>query len=385
MILYDVYLYGSGEKKHIHTRGPLIHAIVSDREMVEVSSAEIQLEMKGAAIFPAFINSHDHLDFNCYPRLGNQTYANYTQWGKDIHLVNADIIAAVQKIPQALRVQWGLYKNLLNGFTTVVNHGDQLQTNNDIVNVFQDCYSLHSPAFEKNWRLKLIHPWHTKKPFVMHLGEGTDAAAHLEIDRVIKANFFNRNMVAVHGVAMEERQAAAFKGLICCPASNYFLLGKTADIHQLKTQTSIVFGTDSALTAPWQAGEHFRMALEQKLFSADELFAMLTKAPAALWGLTDKGIIEEGKRADLIVVKENKDLFANTPGQMELVTVNGEIRVASGQLFGQLPDSVNANLDRIDFDSNPVYVKKGIVQLATAIRSYYPELEMPFSISDNNP
>src|SRR4029077_2453530 len=142
------------------------------------------------------------------------------------HEKNKDIINEVLKVPEELRVQWGIYKNLLNGVTTVVNHGIKLKIQNDLITVLQ-FNSLHSPQFEKNWKWKLNDPFR-KSPIVMHIGEGTDANAEKEIQEVIHWNIFKKKIVAVHGVAMKEKQASNFHGLVWCPASNYFLLDKTA-------------------------------------------------------------------------------------------------------------------------------------------------------------
>ena len=64
-------------------------------------------------------------------------------------------INAVLKIPKHLRTQWGLYKNLLNGVTTVINHGERLNITDALITVLQENYSLHSIQFEKNWRIKI--------------------------------------------------------------------------------------------------------------------------------------------------------------------------------------------------------------------------------------
>src|SRR5882762_2022569 len=123
------------------------------------------LSFEDALVFPGLINSHDHLDFNLFPSLGNKIYKNYTAWGQDIHTHNKEAIAAVLKIPRQLRTLWGLYKNLLNGFTTVVNHGEKLETDGNIITVFQDYHCLHSVGFEKSWRWKLNRPGRSEWPF----------------------------------------------------------------------------------------------------------------------------------------------------------------------------------------------------------------------------
>jgi cytosine/adenosine deaminase-related metal-dependent hydrolase len=80
---------------------------------------EPSLDLNGALAFPGLINSHDHLDFNLFPPMRNHIYNNYREWGPDIHTNNRASIDPILSIPQKLRTQWGIYKNLVNGFTTV--------------------------------------------------------------------------------------------------------------------------------------------------------------------------------------------------------------------------------------------------------------------------
>jgi cytosine/adenosine deaminase-related metal-dependent hydrolase len=110
-------------------------------------------DFNDAIVFPGLTNSHDHLDFNLFPQLGNKLYEDYIHWGNDIHLNYKNQINAVLAVPKQLRVQYGLYKNLLAGITTVVNHGENLLLNDPVINVLQPA-CLHSVGFEKNWKLK---------------------------------------------------------------------------------------------------------------------------------------------------------------------------------------------------------------------------------------
>src|SRR5579872_792414 len=70
-----------------------------------------QLDFENCLAFPGLINSHDHLHFNLFPRLGNRIYSDYVEWGADIHAVNRREIEAILEIPKTLRAQWGIYKN----------------------------------------------------------------------------------------------------------------------------------------------------------------------------------------------------------------------------------------------------------------------------------
>src|ERR1700712_5195850 len=86
-----------------------------------------QIHFSEAMAIPGFINSHDHLDFNCFPLLGNKKYEDYTEWGRHIHEHFKEEIKAILKVPEILRTEWGIYKNLLAGVTTVINHGKVLK------------------------------------------------------------------------------------------------------------------------------------------------------------------------------------------------------------------------------------------------------------------
>lgn len=378
MILHDLHIHGADSLKHIHVEHGKIGAVADSRNEFDHLSGELHLEMTNALAFPGLINSHDHLDFNLFPQIRNRIYNNYTEWGHDIQVNNKDAIKEVLKIPKHLRVQWGLYKNLLNGFTTVVNHGKKLMVKNDLITVFQDCYSLHSPAFEKNWKWKLNDPFKSRKPIVMHIGEGTDAAAKNEIDKVINGNFFKKEIVAVHGVAMDEEQATSFAGLVWCPASNYFLLNKTSAIDKLKHKTRVVFGTDSTLTASWNVWEHIRMARNSGMMNENELIASLTSSPAGLWGLSDYGSIAENKVADIMVARNKEKLFFDlNPEDILLVLHRGNIRLFDEALANQLKGFPVAGFSKITLNGVVKFLHGDLPALIKNIKEYYPGAILP--------
>lgn len=373
MLLREAVLYSSGEKVDIRIRNGKIESVEPD---LSAEKTEDIIELSGATVFPGFINSHDHLDFNCYPQLGNGAYKNYTEWGHDIHAKYAEEIAAVKKTPESLRVQWGLYKNLLNGFTTVIHHGQKLYISDDLVNVFQDCHSLHSVAFEKNWKQRLNNLFSFRKPYVIHAGEGTDERAEKEIDQLVQSNYLRKKLVAVHGVAMKEEQAASFKGLVWCPASNYFLLGKTAAIDRLKAKTTIVLGTDSTLTADWNLKKHITDAMHSGLVTEKELVQMLTTSPASLWGLHHKGIVAAGMDADLTILGGNKLVDS----VLLLVIKQGEVVVVNEKLKQREQVVNQKKTSRIKLGTETLQVKGDLQKLVKDIQSYYPLAHIPFEL-----
>src|SRR5579863_7251811 len=126
MLLNNLFSIADEKPIDILITGEKISSVFNGGSTYTNSSGEPAINFGNAIVFPGIINSHDHLDFNSFPQLGNRIYNNYVEWGEDIHHQNKNVINSVLKIPEELRIQWGIYKNLLNGITTVVNHGPKL-------------------------------------------------------------------------------------------------------------------------------------------------------------------------------------------------------------------------------------------------------------------
>jgi len=375
MILRNLQLYGERERKDLLVQHGSIAAIGYTGTIPGTKDTP-GFDAGGLMAFPGFINSHDHLDFNLYPRLGNGPYANYTEWGKDIHVKHRELIDAIQQVPVQWRTQWGIYKNLLNGCTTVVDHGKANKAADEWIKVFRETHSLHSVAFEKNWKRKLNHPFSRKKPYVIHTGEGTDDLAREEAGIISRANYLRKKIIAVHAVSMEPAEARRFRGIIWCPSSNDFMFGKTAAIDQLKKYTSIVFGTDSTLTSEWGLKAHLQKAMESGLVSMPELIGMLSTEPAKLWGLKHKGILAPGYDADICLFDGADPL----QGQLMLVIREGRILLFHQRLESLLPLEENIPYSRIRYEGETIQVAGHLQQLVHEIQQYYPSAQIPFEL-----
>jgi cytosine/adenosine deaminase-related metal-dependent hydrolase len=380
MILNNVRIALTDEPVSIRVTDGKIAQILPG--LLHDKSAQANLNFDGAIIFPGLINSHDHLDFNLFPALGGTTYNNYTEWGAHIHQAYKDKIDAVLKVPEELRIQWGVYKNLLCGVTTVVNHGKKIKSKTNLLTVYQDCQCIHSVQFEKKWKSALNNPLKNGQPVVIHAGEGTDRAAILEIDQLIKWNLLKRPIIAVHGVAMNEAQAKNFKALVWCPESNYFLLNQTAPVNRLKKHLPILFGTDSTLTGNWNIWDHIALARKTKFLNDKELFDALTVNAAGMWRL-NAGEIAEGMDADLVIAKPQNGqsstdaFFSIEPKDILMVIHKGKITLYDEALSTQLK-----RLNLVEYSS--VYVNGVCKQvlgdlpaLMQQIQQYYPEVNFP--------
>jgi cytosine/adenosine deaminase-related metal-dependent hydrolase len=335
-----------------------------------------------ALVIPGLINSHDHLDFNCFNPLGHRKYENYREWGRFIHRHFKQEIRQVLQIPEKLRTRWGIYKNLLAGVTTVVNHGQRLKIDQPLITVYQESQNLHSVGFERFWKWKLNNPVHRKKICVIHTGEGRDETAREEIDELLRLNLIGREIVGVHGLAMQADQASRFKGLVWCPESNRILFSRQAPIERLKKNTTVVLGTDSTLTGRWNIWQHLRYARSLQKTGDWELFDMVTRSAALLWGM-ESGELKPGRYADLVVLKKKKNLSAwdslymSNPEDILLVVHRGRIRLFDHTLMEQLEGRLHAPYSRVLIDKDVKYVEGDLPQLIARIKDYHPEIRFP--------
>ncbi len=336
----------------------------------------LQLTFDNALAFPGLVNSHDHLDFNLFPQLGNRFYNNYTEWGKHIQVNYKDEIAAVLKVPLALRVKWGIFKNLLCGVTTVVNHGEPIQVVNAPINVEQG-HSIHSVQFEKSWKLKLNNPLKRKIPVVIHVGEGNDEQSNREIDTLISWNLLQKKLIGVHGVAMTAGQAKKFEAVIWCPESNYFLLNKTAAVGEFKNHTTILFGTDSTLTGSWNIWNHIRRARETNMLTDAELYGSLHP------GESSNRQADIDYKGSIVVVKKNEavssfdSFYATQPEDILLVVHRGEVKLFDNTMLSQLEHLNLKEFSKVFIGRSCKYVQGDLPGLMQQIKSYYPEANFP--------
>ncbi|SDD25335.1 Cytosine/adenosine deaminase [Mucilaginibacter pineti] len=380
-------------KVRLADSGQVISIVISDGVIKQVDHAaigsftgDLQLFLDDAIVFPGLINSHDHLDFNLFPQLGHRIYNNYTEWGAYIHKEFKDEIAGVLKVPKHLRILWGVYKNLLCGVTTVVNHGERITLPNPLIDVFEQTQDLHSVAFEKGWKFKLNNPIRRKLPVVVHTGEGTDKQSNKEIDALISWNKLGRDLVGIHAVAITKEQAPYFKAIVWCPESNYFLLNKTAPVRQIKPFTDIIFGTDSTLTSNWNIWDHIRLAHKTGLLADENLYESLNKTPSKIWKI-NTGKIAAGKNADLVIAKGQSSgfdtFFTLNPADLLLVLHHGQVRLMAQELLPQLAHQLKGKgFSLIKIDNAYKYVEGNLMELTADIHTYLPGFVFPFEVID---
>lgn len=304
----------------------------------ELSSkkGELVVQLSDHEALPGLINSHDHLEMNLYPKLGNPPYRNYIEWANDIYKPKESPIREIEKIDIKDRLLWGALKNLIAGVTTVVHHNPwhRILGKSDFpVKVLKVAWA-HSLAFEK--RIADKFPEEKSVPFVIHVGEGVDEAAHAEIRNLNDLNLLRSNTVLIHAIAVDDvnRRVLLEKkpAIIWCPASNLFMFNQTAPVHHLKQNIDVALGSDSTLTGSRTLLDEIQVAREARLVTDDELVDMVTKIPAMIFGLPSPAF-DQFAPADLIIVNKSQDhqhhpLLGLKPFDIKMMIVNGRIRMS---------------------------------------------------------
>jgi cytosine/adenosine deaminase-related metal-dependent hydrolase len=297
-----------------------------------------EIDVTGHMILPGLINAHDHLSFNLFPLLGCPPYANATEWARDIYKPDESPVRERRAVPRAVRLEWGGLKNLFSGVTTVAHHDP------DPARAFGARFPVrvakagwaHSLAFTPDIAKRMRRTLRDV-PFILHLGEATDADGAREIFELDRMGLLDRRAVLVHGVALDRRGWRLLKtrkaSLIACPVSNLFTLRRTLKRSAFQAGVPIALGTDSAITAPGDILDALRAARDVWQLSAARLYRMVTSDAAAILRLNDgRGEIREGAMADLIVIRDRGRSPAATLldlHEIEMSIVGGRIRLAS--------------------------------------------------------
>lgn len=282
-----------------------------------------EVELENVLVFPGLLNAHEHLEFNLFPFLGNGPYKRYTEWSADIHSRYKDQVEAVLRIPIELKLKWGILKNLVNGVTNIIHHGNDHSAIRSIdYPVYLNYQYLHALETEPYWRWKLVGS--LKNKVMAHVGEGDTEIDRQGIDKLIHGNILNRKLIGIHAICMTEEQAKKFKSIIWCPDSNLRLYGKTAAIDKLKRHTKILFGTDSTLTSSFDIWSQLRTARKLGLLSDSELLDSLFYQPRNVFpDLESSGVVIARRKSDAVA----ESFFSITPEDIMMVVSRNKIQL----------------------------------------------------------
>jgi cytosine/adenosine deaminase-related metal-dependent hydrolase len=295
------------------------------------------VDLQGDSVLPGLINAHDHLQLNNLPCLESPgRYAHVREWISDINARLRSDAAFQQSATVSLdhRLAFGGLKNLLSGVTTVAHHDPYfafLSQPHFPVRVISDCGWSHSLYLDGEVAVRSSYRRTPREwPWIIHASEGCNREATDEFERLDALGCLGGNTLIVHGIALDgsqrQRLAAADAGLIWCPTSNLRLFGRTAEVAGLLAGGRIALGTDSRLSGARDLLDELRVA--QRIGGLDEsaLEPLVTSASARLLRLADRGVLNPGARADILVLPARMPLSRATRADVRLVLIDGIAR-----------------------------------------------------------
>lgn len=309
-----------------------------------------EFKLDGFLILPGLINSHDHLEFSLFPRLGSGPYPNATVWANDIYRPAEPPVSEHLELAKSVRLLCGAIKNLISGVTSVLHHNpyDPIFEQSFPVRVIRRFGWSHSLAFSRD----LAGDWvrtPSGAPFFIHACEGTDAPAAAELYQLDAAGLLGPSTVLVHGVAIDKAGLDLVKkrgaSLVWCPSSNHFTLGRSLSRDAFDSGIPIALGTDSALTATGDLVDEIQVARRE--VAAERLYGMVTDTAARILRLTDgEGAIRKDGVADLLILPDRggRPAEALLNLQPEAVFIGGRIKLISLQLAQRLAPHLIGNL-----------------------------------------
>jgi cytosine/adenosine deaminase-related metal-dependent hydrolase len=335
------------------------------------------VDLDGDRLLPGLINAHDHLQLNNFPRLKfRDRYTEVGEWIADLeanrqtHRELADAAA----VPRELRLRMGGLKNLLAGVTTVAHHDPlypELLAADFPVRVLAGYGWSHSLGVTGIDAVIRSHR-HTPatSPWFIHAGEGVSEAMAREFETLDNAGCLTANARLIHGVAFDEhscrRLAARGAGLIWCPASNEFLFGRTLRCRDLIEGGSVALGSDSRLSGSRDLLEELQAAQRTGLVADEQLEPLVTRTAAKLLGLHDRGTLDPGSLADLLVLPGDLPLWRATRADVRCVMLGGRMLYGDSRYARQLMAPGEALA--VTVDGRPKVLLAGLARLLPEAR-----------------
>jgi cytosine/adenosine deaminase-related metal-dependent hydrolase len=308
-------------------------------------------------IYPALINTHDHLQGNYLPRVGPKPGTFYLTWYPwDNDLKASDTFTERSRLSREELYVLSAYKNLFSGVATVNDHFPQALNRTilprlPIRAILNYGLAHEASSYDLKWgdgieveyRRAVEKGW----PFITHLAEGFDLESMEGVKILEGMGILDNHCLLVHGIGFSDEDirkiARAGASVSWCAASNMFMFNVTCKIKKLlNAGVNITIGTDSTATGSYNLLEeiHYDRALYRGLYGeelpAKTIFEMVTRnAAKAFWMQDQIGALDTGKLADILVLRGRVDdpyenLVSASMEDIELLTLAGR------PLYGEL-------------------------------------------------
>jgi cytosine/adenosine deaminase-related metal-dependent hydrolase len=200
------------------------------------------LTVTDAYIFPGFIDAHNHVVYNVFPKwTPPKLYQNRGQWQRSTSYKEfKKPYNNLKKNLYCEMVKYGEIKALLSGVTTIQGTSPDRKCIRTLVRNAENQNELSVPGAHIRTYILDIKSFKGKidtsvtKTFVVHIGEGVDEISRKEFDTLKHKGLLTKETAIIHGTAFGEAEfdqmAQVGANLIWSPQSNLALYDKTTDI-----------------------------------------------------------------------------------------------------------------------------------------------------------
>jgi cytosine/adenosine deaminase-related metal-dependent hydrolase len=350
----------------------------------------------GSFVYPALINTHDHLQGNYLPRVGPRPgdfYLTWRPWDKD--LKTSAVFAERSHLSREELYTLGAYKNLFSGVATVNDHFPQALNKNILptlpIRVILNYGLAHEvTSYDLKWgdgveveyQRAVKNDW----PFITHLAEGFDEEAMDGIQTLENLGILDDHCLLIHGIGFSDedirKAARAGVSFSWCAASNMFMFNVTCKIKKLlDAGVNVTIGTDSTATGSYNFLEeiHYDRDLYRRLYGeelpARRIFEMVTVNAAKAFRMSeDIGALEEGKLADILVLTGRTDdpyenLVNASMEDVELLTLAGKPLYGELRFIDLLEGELPEGYSRITVAGRPMFVAGNPGKLYLEVRN----------------
>ncbi len=292
-------------------------------------NVEACMDLHGQTVFPGLINPHDHLVETCWTTVNNEPSDNWYEWESKAR--QSKDWKDMQKLSVTDLYTLGMYKNILSGVTTVVDHFppeiSNTFANHSLTSILQHYYLSHSVSNQKhNWGRNTVDEFRQARgvlPFIIHIAQGNSSEQKEELEILNRTGALESNTVLVGGNFLSENDLKLISikksPLIWLPTFSETVLNKHPDMAKvLEMEIPFAIGTDSTMTGSTNLLQEMRKALEYSVsnlngkIKAKDLVKMNTSGAAHFFGIEKvTGTISPGKEANLIAfnLSPDKDAF----------------------------------------------------------------------------
>ena len=388
---------------------------------ISVSEEKITAKTKGPAadlrgksfIYPSLINTHDHLQGNYRPAVGppeGTFYLTWAPWDKDLKA--SKTFKERSRLSREELYALSGYKCLFSGVTTVNDHFPH-NLNKEIlptlpIRAIQEYGLAHEvTSYDLKWGdgIEVEHKKavDNKWPFITHLCEGFDEESMNGVRTIENLKILDKHCLLIHCIGFSDEDimkvSKAGASVSWCGQSNMFMFNVTCKIRKMiKAGVNVTIGTDSSATGSANLLDEIKYdrGLYRRFYGEDLspeiIFWMVTvNAAKALWMQDRVGTLEEGKLADILVLKAKNDdpyenLVSSSMNDIELLILAGKPIYGETCFLDLLGGSLPQGYTEIHVDKKSMFVAGDPAALYKLVRQkagYKKILDyLPFDFED---